>query len=298
MDEVELEKHKSAFITFRAHVSEPKVFEDFLTIFLTHISLRFPIYSYAIESDDSPDRHLHIFFLHQQKDNQKLEQALWKQKYFEDFKKSLKLKQTNIKYALDVKVNVHPEDHEKKLKFSMTIEDKMKILGYIHKNINRRTKTQGLSQNLITKSCEYYHATKRQQPVDVEDLTIINGKNYILKCEHFAKQNNKSVHDWDLVMKMTHQRHSFQLSVREQKKQHAELKFMNKDYDEAAPEVDIIMEFQEEYHQTQLEAYVSYLTSMLDKNLIEHLTLDQLYTVKNPGGIEHHPAGAYKKSTA
>ena len=43
------------FITFRAHVSEPQTFEDFLNLFLP-ILFTHDFYCYSIEKDDSPAR--------------------------------------------------------------------------------------------------------------------------------------------------------------------------------------------------------------------------------------------------
>ena len=52
----ELNNSNFCFITFRAHVAETQVFEDFTSYFLSYISTKFPFYIYSVEDDDSPRR--------------------------------------------------------------------------------------------------------------------------------------------------------------------------------------------------------------------------------------------------
>ena len=99
MELSDLDKANFSFITFRAQESEPQVFEDFISIFLPHISLKFPFYIYSIEDDDSPSRHIHLLLQHNEKDTQKLKQRI-EAKYFKDFNRLLKGKETTTVVAL------------------------------------------------------------------------------------------------------------------------------------------------------------------------------------------------------
>ena len=135
MELEEIEKSNFTFITFRAHVSEPQVFEDFISFFLPHISLKFPFYIYSIESDDTASRHIHILLQHNEKETQKLKQKI-QNKQYKLFEKSLKNKQTKLAIALKYGKGPDGEDFG----FTMKIEDKMKCIGYIFKDITSRNR--------------------------------------------------------------------------------------------------------------------------------------------------------------
>jgi len=119
----ELEESNFCFITFRAHISETQVFEDFISYFLPHISLKFPFYIYTVEDDDSPGRHIHILLKHDEKDKQKLKQKI-EAKWYKDFSKSLQNKQTDLRCALAYGRGPDGDDFG----FTMKIEDKMKCI--------------------------------------------------------------------------------------------------------------------------------------------------------------------------
>ena len=127
----------------------------------------------------------------------------------------------------------------------MTLEDKMKSIAYCSKDICRRQAVNNISQEVITQSCKFYYASQKSQPETTKGWTIINGKNFHIKLENFATKNSMTVHDYELIPRMTHERHTFQMSSREQKKYLAELKFAHKNYDVLNPELNTIMEFDE-----------------------------------------------------
>ena len=127
----------------------------------------------------------------------------------------------------------------------MELEDKMKAIAYCCKNICRRQVSNGISQEVMTKSCKFYYATEKSKPTTEKGWTVINGRNFHIKLEQFARENSMTVHDYELIPRMTHQRHSFQMSAREQKKYYAELKFANKEYNVFREEIDQIMGFEE-----------------------------------------------------
>ncbi len=219
MELADLDKLNFTFITFRAHVSEPQVFEDFISYFLPHISLKFPFYIYSIEEDDSPSRHIHILLQHDLKDKQKLQQRI-EAKYFKDFTKSIKDKQTDLKYAL---VYGRGPDGDS-FGFSMTIEDKMKSVGYIYKDITRRNKTEGISQALITRCCDFYYANRRIKNATENDWKQLTAKNIHQKVEEYCKNTEQDVLSPLLQFNMVKDKHTFiQLSVKQRKMAFAEL---------------------------------------------------------------------------
>jgi len=233
--DTELTNTRWGFITFRAHVSEPQLFEDYLNIFLPILN-NFEKYAYSIEEDNSPNRHIHaiVSLTPTIKDKSKLDQK-FTNKFIKDFKKSLGIKQTAWEHAYDSKY------------LPDTLEDVMKVLGYVLKDdkvIRRRVKN--ITTNQITQAIKYHVSTARiESSVVQNDIKIINNKNFHISCEHFAKKNNMTVHDWDLIPRMTHQRHSFQINAKDMKKYESELRFMNSEYDEKSEHLDEILSFRE-----------------------------------------------------
>lgn len=223
------------FITFRAHESEPQVFEDFLTIFLPILHTT-NFYAYTIEEDNTPDKHIHAFFALNSKqiDKSKIDQK-FNTKLMKEFKNSIKLKQTQWQHAYDSKL------------VGNTYEDVMKTLGYTMKQIDtdRRRSVQNISDEVLTQALDFYRSTARIKNSCLKnDWKQINAKNFHILCEHFAKQNNMTVHDYELIAKMTHARHTFNIPDKMLKKHLAELKFANKDYDPESSEFRQINNFQ------------------------------------------------------
>jgi len=266
MELSDIDKANFTFITFRAHVSEPQVFEDFINIFLPYISLKFPFYIYSIEDDDTPSRHIHLLLQHDQKDKQKLKQKI-EAKYFKDFLKSLKSKETALAHALKYGKGPDGEDFG----FTMKIEDKMKCIGYIYKDITRRNRTEGISQDCITQCCDFYYANRRIKNSSDNDWKIITSKNFHIKLEQYATENDKTVHDYDLVARMTHDKHSFQISAKDQEKYICELRFANKEYDTKNEEFYEINKFQEKTKLTEEDKYISYLQSKLKSAQVDYM---------------------------
>ena len=217
----ELDKSKFAFITFRSHDSEPQVFEDFISLLLPHISLKFLFYIYSIEDDDTSSRHIHILVKHEERDKDKLKQKI-EQKWFKDFGKSLQGKQTILKHALHYGRGPDGEDFG----FSMTIEDKMKCIGYICKDITRRNKRDILSQEVITQCCDFYFANRRIKNASTNDWIAITPKNIHQKIEQFQKEHELDINDPGLITFMTDSKHTFnQITKQQRKLSLAELKW-------------------------------------------------------------------------
>lgn len=216
-----LDNNNFAFITYRAHISEPQVFEDFINLFLPYISLKFPNYIYSIEDDDSPSRHIHILLQHESKDSQKLKQKL-EAKYFKDFKKSLQNKQTDLRVAL--KFGKGPDGDD--FGFTMKIEDKMKCIGYIFKDITRRNRDGGLSQSLITQCCDFYFSNRRIKNATDNDWKQLTTKNIHIKIEEYCKTTKQDVMSPLLQFNMVKDKYTFiQLSTKQRKMAFAELRY-------------------------------------------------------------------------
>lgn len=246
-----LNKQRIGFITFRAHVSQPQVFEDFMAVFLPHISSNFSIYTYSIEKDDSPDRHLHMAVAVDEKiyDTQKLKQKI-EAKWLRDFNKRLSLGPTDIKHAYVLKFNEDPDDEAKKIKMNQ-LEHKMKIIGYIHKDINRRTEIRGLSQSLITKCCDFYFANRKMENKVDNDWKLLTTKNVHILIEQFCREQNIDVETPELQELMVQNRYTFiQLSVKQRKMAIAELLHNQKKYN-VKNEIKMRCELEGEEYQDQ-----------------------------------------------
>lgn len=246
-------KSRWGFITFRAHVCETQVFEDFINIFLPILST-FTHYAYSIEEDNTPNRHIHCIFnlTSSMKDKSKIDQK-FNNKFMKDFKKSLPLKQTQWAVAYDSKL------------IENTKEDFLKVLGYCIKddNVSRR-RIKNIPTNFLTQGIKFHVSTARNEDNAVKnDIKIITSKNFHVSCEQFAEKNNMTVHDWELIPKMTHQRHSFQISARDLKKYESELRFMNSEYDPHSKELIHILAHREEDGLNENEA--TYLQKLEEK---------------------------------
>lgn len=223
MELSDLDKANFTFITFRAHVSEPQVFEDFISFFLPHISSKFPFYIYSIEDDDSPSRHIHLLLQHNEKDKQKLKQKI-EAKQFKEFTKLLKNKETALSHAIKYGKGPDGEDFG----FTMKIEDKMKCIGYIFKDITRRNKLSGLSQSLITQCCDFYFANRRIKNATDNDWKIITTKNIHTKVEQFCKEKNQDLNSPLLQHNMVKDKYTFiNLTTKQRKMAFAELRYYN-----------------------------------------------------------------------
>lgn len=251
------------FITFRAHEAEPQVFEDFLTIFLPLLKTA-DHWAYTVEEDDSPARHIHAFIslTSTQNDKNKMDQKFGVtktggSKQMKDFVKSLKLKQTQWDHAYH-STFVPNEYH-----------DVVKSLGYTMKSdvTEWRKSFHNISRDVINTAVAYYMSTARIEKSCVKnDWKQINAKNFHILCEHFAQQNDMTVHDYELIAKMTHARHTFNIPDKQMKKCLAELKFANKDYDPESREFLEINLFQSNHVDPSTEEDYKAKIKELQKN--------------------------------
>lgn len=252
---------KFAFLTFRAHCSEPQAFEDFLTIILPLISLKSETYRWTIEKDNTPDKHIHIFFSHDKKDKSKIEQMIMT-KIMKEFKSSLN--ETQWKYAFDLKLVENTQD------------DKMKCLGYVSKDINTRNETKNISQEIMTQSCDFYFAHRRIKNATSNDWIAINTKNIHNKIESFCKKESIDVNDPGLIPLMVSSKHTFcQISLQQRKMALTELKYQqgNKSVINTQILTEDIVETKGGHiiaEETELFNYIEYLEDKLKKENIEY----------------------------
>jgi len=266
-------KHRYTFFTFRASPNEPQVFEDYLTLILPiiHNSSQ---YSYSIEMDDTPNRHIHVFasLKPTEKDKSKIDQRFCDFKEMKLFRKSLKFKNTKWESAFHYGKKYNENDEPKAI-IPKGESDHMKALGYTMKDINKRYKINGIKITEITRAMKYYAATARIKNSCVENnWKIVNNKNFHTLMEHYAQKNNMTVHDWDLIPRMTHDRHTFQISARDLKKYESELKFANSEYDEKSEHLDEILNFRENNENTVMKDMWNHnaaLMKIIEENNLE-----------------------------
>lgn len=211
---------RNGFLTFRAHESEPDLFEKFIIIFLPMLE-KFEKYVYHIENDDTPAKHIHCFFTHNYKDASKITQYFLN-KDMKNLKKTFN--QTTWQHAWDCQM------------VKDTKEDKLKALGYTVKDNVKRKYVKGYSAKELLDAVNYYILTKRIDKTDGldNDWKYLTPKNVHINITEFCKQNNITVHDYDLIPKMVLNKTSFiQLSQKQLNLALAELKYYDNHEEES-----------------------------------------------------------------
>lgn len=246
------------FLTVRAHPTEPQVFEDMFTLLLP-IFHKMKTFTYCIEDDGTPSRHLHCFFnlpssiIDKQKIIQKLET-----KCIKAFLKSLKDRQTIYNSKWDShfnQVKLVPD----------TEEDKLKTLGYCLKNNCERFKSFHDSE-LLRQSLEFYMADHRNKTTQSKNnWKIITCKNFHFSLEEYSSSKNMTVFDPMLIPKMTHDKHSFQIRDKDLKKYLSELRFSHQEYNENCSELSDIKTFDKEQEELDIWEYAKYLQHKLQE---------------------------------
>lgn len=209
-------KYRWGFITFRAHVSEPQLFEDFINIFLP-ILTTFTHYVYSIEEDNTPNRHIHTLFnlTSAMKDRSKIDQK-FNNKFMKEFKKSLGMKQTEWVAAYDSKM------------IENTKEDFLKVLGYCIKDDNvTRRRVKNIPTTFLTQGIKFHLTTARiEGSAAKNDWKAIKPQNIHIFLEQFCEKNNIDVTDTQLVPMMVKDKHTFnQITSKQLKLSIAELKY-------------------------------------------------------------------------
>lgn len=266
MEDIKFDPMKSrwGFITFRAHVSEPTLFEDFLIIFLPILNT-FTHYVYSIEKDNSPDRHIHCLFnlTTAMKDRSKIDQK-FNNKFMKDFKKSLGLKQTDWSHAYQSKI------------VENSLEDFLKVLGYCIKDDDvTRRRVQNIPTNYLTQGIKFHVSTARiEKTHHGNDWKAVKPQNVHALVEHFSKENDIDVTETALIPAMVKAKHTFvQISSPQLKLALTELKYAKtQDEDE---KMEILAHAQDfRYQQNRDDEYAK--MKYVSKQLINVLNFDQI----------------------
>ena len=153
------------FFTFKAHVAEVELFEDFFTL-IKPLILKHPQYAYCIEKDNTVDRHLHMLV----GDPKYTEMKQFKQKLnakrFQDFKSYIKQGYQTNQHAFDTQLVPDTE------------EDIMKLLGYIYKEDGCIRRESTFSSEYIQDSYKLYYTSEKikykMRPTDWRYITVKN----------------------------------------------------------------------------------------------------------------------------
>lgn len=266
VEEQEFDPKRSrwGFITFRAHVSEPQLFEDFLNIFLPILNT-FDYFAYSIEKDDTPDRHIHCIFnlTPAMKDRSKIDQK-FSNKFMKDFIKSLKMKQTQWVHAYKSKM------------VENSLEDFLKILGYCIKDDDcRRRQIKNIPTNFLTQGIKFHVSTARiEQSCSKNDWKPITPKNVHALIEHFSEQQNIDVTETELIPAMVASKHTFvQITSPQLKLALSELKYSK--YQNEEEKMEILahaQDFRQEQNRDDEYAKMKYVA----EQLIKQLNFDQI----------------------
>lgn len=218
-------------LTARAHVNEVQIFEDFLSIFLPDIQKRKEYY-YAVEKDDTCDRHLHVVINDPAPDRPNFIKK-FKKKIYEEFKNSLKDTQTQW-------------DNEFKYKFLRIDqikkgEEQFKI-GYVFKEGDNRRKSSTATDEYITQCVKAHHAKERMdsRKVHEDDVTSVTAKNFHAKVNEYVRNNEEYDYNNQLLQySMVRSNYSFlQMSKYQTAKGFRELRIMKgKEYEQDMTDV-------------------------------------------------------------
>lgn len=184
--------------TFRSHVSEPKLFNTFLTIFFNSQLLKsFSEYTYNIEKDGTLDAHLHIFFTTTMRDKEKVYKA-FQVKEFKQFSQYLKNKATIKQYGFDVRLV--GKDKSK--------DDRLYTIGYVNKEAkhtrdNLPITYHNIDMDEILKAVEYYAEYTKIDKVKLEnshDIRILTSKNVHITILDYLEKNKGSTNHEDPLL--------------------------------------------------------------------------------------------------
>lgn len=192
------------FFTFRAHVSETSLFEDFFALMKPFIKSHSK-YAYAIERDNTLDRHLHILVTHPTYTEKKQFRQKLNANRFKQFKEYIKEGFQTNGYAFDTQL------------VGDTEEDIMTILGYIYKEETCiRRDNLGFSSDYILDSCKlYYTSEKIKHKMRSNDWKYVTSKNSHAMLEDFITNSEYEYKDLykkrrQIMWNMRHKGISFQ----------------------------------------------------------------------------------------
>jgi len=202
----------SYLFTFRSHVSEPKLFNTFLTIFFNSQLLKsFSEYTYNIEKDNTLDAHLHIFFTSTLRDKEKVYKQ-FSVKEFKPFTQYLKNKATIKHYGFDVRLVGKDKDKD----------DRLYTIGYVnkeskHSRDNLPITHHQIESSEILKAVEYYSEYTKIDKIKLlneHDIKNLTTKNIHITILDFCKRHNID-HEDNLLRKRMNQEGLFTDFIKE-----------------------------------------------------------------------------------
>ena len=190
----------SYLFTFRSHVSEPKLFNTFLTIFFNSQLLKsFSEFTYNIEKDNTLDAHLHIFFTSTLRDKEKVFKQ-FQVKEFKQFSQYLINKATIKQYGFDVKLVGKSKDKD----------DRLYTIGYVNKESKHTRENLPVTHHNIEipeilKAVEYYSEYTKIDKIKLQqehDIKVLTPKNIHIHILDFCKRHDLDHEDCLLKQRM------------------------------------------------------------------------------------------------
>jgi hypothetical protein len=183
--------------TFTPHVAEAELLEQYLILLIPFLE-RFQKYSWTVEKDNTINKHIELIVYNEDPDPKSNFYKKFKTFTFKKFFDSLKNKQTD------------PAVFLKSTKVKDTPEDLQFCLGYVNKEHCVRKAQKGFSSGEISSAVEYYYLSKHLDKSYLKDgWTLITTKNIHALIEQYTAENNISIDDPQLKLKMTKDKYSF-----------------------------------------------------------------------------------------
>lgn len=253
------------FLTFRAHESETQVFEDFNTILLPILHKMSP-FTYHIEEDETPARHIHAFFTlpstmkpEKQKIQQKIETNLMKK-----IKQRCDGKQLQTVWSHALKIDL----------VGNTEEDKLLTLGYTIKDNVTRRQCIGIDTSLCRQAIDFYMVHHRNKQTTAEEqFTYATPKNIHSKILSFMKDKNYDGVPSTILYEMRQNYVSFiQMSTRQRKEALIDIKIAKKIETESETEYIQQLDNDENIEENNRTGYINYLQNLLAAEGISYCT--------------------------
>lgn len=192
------------FYTFRPHINDHVLFEDFLNIILPMLE-EYEKYAYVVEKDNTPNKHFHLILYGNFPDYDKFKQRFTgKKSGLSNFKKFLvRQTESELRYAeMGHKIKDSPKE-PKNLQY---------YLGYINKEDDiQRKGSKGFSVDEILKSLKYYYSiakTNIKQEAQEIGWTILKPTTIHTTIEEICKKREILIQNFSPVM-LTQEKISF-----------------------------------------------------------------------------------------
>lgn len=196
-------------ITFRPHIAESSILDDFLTIFLQSSLVTGNKHSWCVDNDKTMEQHMHMIIQANYKDKYAFTRSKQYREATGKIQEFCKGRQTKWQHAEDTKM-VGDKN-----------EDFMKTLGYVNKELYNRPRNgkKDFNDKEILDAVEYYYACEHldKGKLKKSDWKYLNTKNAHSMIEDFCDKNSLKPNDWKVTFEMKKNKYSFcQLTERNQ----------------------------------------------------------------------------------